>query len=199
MTTAAVQALFDRVEREVDERLPAAQVALARDGKVFASRTFSRSGAETDDTRFLMWSCTKAVTAGVIWQLVGEGALDVERTVASYLPDFATNGKDAITVEQLLLHTAGIPRAARSAAMGVECRPASRIRPLASQLGAGEPVRVPRALDRMGPGRTHHRGHRQRLPRRSPPAHQRTARAPIAGARRARGRPGRHRRPGGRR
>ena len=114
MVTAPLDALFDRARREVDERLPAVQVAVARDGGLLGFETFSRSGAETNETRFLMWSCTKAVVAGVVWHLMGEGLLDVERTVASYLPEFGTNGKDVVTVEQVLLHTAGFPLAPMS-------------------------------------------------------------------------------------
>lgn len=109
--TAAFEALCARAQREVDERLPACQLAVARHGELVGFRTFSRTGDETDATRFLIWSCTKGVVAGVVWQLVGEGLLDVERRVEEYLPGFGTNGKDVITVEQLLLHTAGIPLA----------------------------------------------------------------------------------------
>src|SRR5690242_4971829 len=107
----AFQELCDRAQREVDERLPAAQLAVAQHGELIGTRTFSRSGAETDDTRFMIWSCTKGVIAGVVWQLVGEGKLDPLARVVEYLPTFGTNGKDVITVEQLLLHTAGIPLA----------------------------------------------------------------------------------------
>ena len=114
MTAPATGPLFDRARREVDERLPAVQVAVAKDGELLGFETFSRTGAETNDTRFLIWSCTKAVVAGVVWQLMGEGRIDVERTVASYLPEFATNGKDVVTVEQVLLHTAGFPMAPMS-------------------------------------------------------------------------------------
>jgi CubicO group peptidase (beta-lactamase class C family) len=46
-----------------------------------------------------------------VWILIGEGALDVSRPVASLIPEFAPNGKDAITVEQVMLHTSGFPRA----------------------------------------------------------------------------------------
>jgi CubicO group peptidase (beta-lactamase class C family) len=107
----AFEALCARAQREVDERLPAAQLAVARDGKLLGQRTFSRSGAETDDTRFLLWSITKGIFAGVVWQLFGEGRLDPAAKVVDVLPEFGTNGKDVITVEQLLLHTAGIPQA----------------------------------------------------------------------------------------
>ena len=107
----AFDALCDRAQREVDERLPACQLAVAQHGELVGFSTFSRSGAETDDTRFMIWSCTKGVMAGVIWQLVGEGKLDPLERVATYLPEFGTNGKDVVTVEHLLLHTAGIPLA----------------------------------------------------------------------------------------
>ncbi|MDQ1385166.1 MAG: hypothetical protein QOG65_2545 [Actinomycetota bacterium] len=46
-----------------------------------------------------------------MWILIGEGSLDVSRTVSSLIPEFAANGKDAITVEQVMLHTSGFPRA----------------------------------------------------------------------------------------
>ena len=107
----AFEALCARAQREVDARLPACQLAVARDGEVLAQRTFSRTGAETDDTRFMIWSVTKGLVAGVVWQLFGEGLLDPTAKVVDHLPEFATNGKDVITVEQLLLHTAGIPQA----------------------------------------------------------------------------------------
>lgn len=103
--------LFDRARREVDERLPACQLAVAQDGELLGFETF---GEATNETRFLIWSCTKAVVAGVVWQLMGEGRIDVERTVASYLPEFASHGKDVVTVEQVLLHTAGFPLAPMS-------------------------------------------------------------------------------------
>ena len=47
----------------------------------------------------------------MIWQLLGEGTLKVEQRIAELLPEFAENGKDEITLEQVLLHTSGFPRA----------------------------------------------------------------------------------------
>ena len=45
------------------------------------------------------------------WLLIGEGKLDVRERAAEIVPEFGTNGKDVVTVEQLLLHTAGFPNA----------------------------------------------------------------------------------------
>jgi CubicO group peptidase (beta-lactamase class C family) len=63
------------------------------------------------ESRYVMFSATKAVVAGAVWILMGEGLLDVTVPVATLIPEFAPNGKDAITVEQVLLHTSGFPRA----------------------------------------------------------------------------------------
>ena len=61
---------------------------------------------------------------------MGEGAIDVSRRVSEIIPEFATNGKDAITIEQVLLHTSGFPgRAVRSARVG---RPRQAARAFAS-------------------------------------------------------------------
>ena len=42
-------------------------------------------------------------------QQIQAGKLDLNATVASYLPAFASNGKGDITIEQLLTHTSGLP------------------------------------------------------------------------------------------
>ena len=112
--TDAVAVLAGRVQHEVDAgRMPAAQFALALDGEVVADATF---GSATPDTRFNVFSCTKAVTGGVAWQLVGEGALSPDTRVVDLVPRFLADGPDAavadqITLEQLLTHTAGFPYA----------------------------------------------------------------------------------------
>ena len=113
-----VQALFERAEREVKSGLlPASQVAIARNGKIGAMQTFGqavRGGTEkpaTDDTRFVIMSSTKAFTSAAAWILMQEGQLRPEDRVVEYIPEFGTNGKDVVTVEQLLIHTSAIPYA----------------------------------------------------------------------------------------
>jgi len=113
-----VDALFERAAREVnDGLLPSCQIAIARNGKVGAMRTFGHAvqgGADrpaTNDTLYTIFSCTKAIMSAAAWLLMGEGKLDVRERAADIVPEFGTNGKDAITVEQLLLHTAGFPNA----------------------------------------------------------------------------------------
>jgi CubicO group peptidase (beta-lactamase class C family) len=113
-----VQALFDRAQREINEGLlPSCQIAIARRGKIGAMRSLGRAvqgGVEkpvTDQTLYLVFSCTKAIVASAAWLLIGEGKLDAAARVVDYVPEFGTNGKDVVTVEQLLTHTAGFPDA----------------------------------------------------------------------------------------
>ncbi|MGN6694702.1 MAG: serine hydrolase domain-containing protein [Aquihabitans sp.] len=103
---AKVDALLARVRREVDEGLsPAVQIAVAHEGRVVVDETF---GAP-DDSRFLAFSATKALVAAAIWRLIDAGEVDISVTAATYVPEFGTNGKDVVTVENLLTHTGGFP------------------------------------------------------------------------------------------
>ncbi|HWJ97916.1 MAG TPA: serine hydrolase domain-containing protein, partial [Acidimicrobiales bacterium] len=103
---AKVEALLTRVRREVDEGLsPAVQIAVAHDGRVVVDETF---GARAD-SRFLAFSATKALVAAAVWRLIDAGEVDIAATAASYVPEFASNGKDVVTVENLLTHTGGFP------------------------------------------------------------------------------------------
>lgn len=105
----AVDALLTRARREVDEGLlPSCQLALAIDGQVIVDETL---GDAASDSRYVIFSCTKALVAASIWLLIGDDQLDVARPVCEVIPEFATNGKQDITIEQLLIHTAGFPHA----------------------------------------------------------------------------------------
>src|SRR5205807_1961398 len=107
--TERLEELRTRVRREIDDGLsPSCQFALARDGRLAAFETVGDAGS---GTRYVIFSATKAFVASAAWLLIGEGSLDIERRVADYIPEFATNGKDVVTVEQVMLHTSGFPRA----------------------------------------------------------------------------------------
>jgi CubicO group peptidase (beta-lactamase class C family) len=65
----------------------------------------------TDETLYCIFSCTKAVVAAAVWLLFEERLLGLDERVADIVPEFGTNGKGRVTVEQVLLHTAGFPYA----------------------------------------------------------------------------------------
>ncbi|EUA23370.1 beta-lactamase family protein [Mycobacterium xenopi 4042] len=79
-------------------------MALAVGGVEYMSETF---GDATPSTRYVLQSAGRPVVAGVLWKLISDGLLDITRTVASYIPEFGTNGKDVVTVEQVVTHVGG--------------------------------------------------------------------------------------------
>lgn len=105
---AAIEALVGRARRDVDDGiLPSVQIALAVDGAVLLDETFGAA----DSTRYVTFSVTKAFSGALAWLLIGDGVLKPDTRVAEVVPEFAGNGKESVTVEHLLTHTAGFPRA----------------------------------------------------------------------------------------
>lgn len=60
------------------------------------------------DALQVVFSTTKGVTALAVAMCVERGLLDYGERVAAYWPEFAANGKDRITVAELLGHRAGL-------------------------------------------------------------------------------------------
>ena len=60
------------------------------------------------DTMVLVWSASKGLSAMTLALAHSRGWLDYEERVATYWPEFAQNGKEKITVRQLLAHQAGL-------------------------------------------------------------------------------------------
>lgn len=119
-------ALVSAAEKEIEEGLRACQVAVAFRGEIVWTQSF---GSATPDTRFWIASATKPIVSSAILLLIGDGKLDITLPVAHYLPEFAENGKQDVTVEQVLLMTCGFPDAPMSSADGGD--PARRIAQLA--------------------------------------------------------------------
>jgi CubicO group peptidase (beta-lactamase class C family) len=105
----ALQTLLDRAAEEVDAgSLPSCQLAIAHEGALVHVSTF---GAATDSSRYPVFSVTKALTAAAVWGMVSDGLLTAQTRVADVIPEFASNGKQDVTVAQVMSHTGGFPRA----------------------------------------------------------------------------------------
>jgi uncharacterized protein YbbC (DUF1343 family)/CubicO group peptidase (beta-lactamase class C family) len=96
-------------------RLPGAVVLVVRQGKIAFRKAYglrSKQPAETrmtTDTVFDLASLTKPIaTAASVMILLEEGKLSLSDRVSQYLPAFGQNGKERITIEQLLLHVSGL-------------------------------------------------------------------------------------------
>jgi uncharacterized protein YbbC (DUF1343 family)/CubicO group peptidase (beta-lactamase class C family) len=117
-TAASRLSLIDAiVEQAISEnQIPGAVVLVGHDGQVlyrkaYGSRALTpRREAMTLDTVFDLASLTKVVATTVaVMQLVEQGRVKPNDPVAKYLPEFAQNGKEDITVRQLLVHFSGLP------------------------------------------------------------------------------------------
>lgn len=100
----ALDAAVDAAARELD----GGQLAIAHEGRLVFERAF---GVAAPDTRFWVASATKPFVSAAACLLIDEGKLDLERPVAEIIPEFASKGKGAVTVEQVFLMTCGFPRA----------------------------------------------------------------------------------------
>ena len=104
-----LDALLTRIRREIDAgALPSCQLAVAKDGRLVA---FTTLGDATNDTRYVIYSATKPIISMAALLLVQDGSLDLNTKVADLIPEFSTNGKDVVTVEQVMLHLGGFPTA----------------------------------------------------------------------------------------
>jgi CubicO group peptidase (beta-lactamase class C family) len=105
----AVARLEARIQHEIDTGgSQAAQYAIALDGQVVAGATF---GSATPEHRFVIFSATKTIVAMALLPHLADGSLELTAPVARYVPEFGTNGKDRVTVLQLLTMQGGFPQA----------------------------------------------------------------------------------------
>lgn len=101
------------VQRSIDaKQIPAAGIAVVRDGKVVLAKGYGAAGVETqtlanEDTAFQIASLTKQLTATGILLLAEDGKITLEDTLGKYVPDVAAHWS-AITIRQLLNQVSGI-------------------------------------------------------------------------------------------
>jgi uncharacterized protein YbbC (DUF1343 family)/CubicO group peptidase (beta-lactamase class C family) len=95
--------------------MPGAVAIIGHDGKVVYRKAFGQRSLEptrepmTIDTIFDLASLTKCVaTATSVMKLIEQGKVRLNDPVKNYLPDFGKNGKEDITVRQLLTHYSGL-------------------------------------------------------------------------------------------
>ena len=111
-------AVLDSIVQDAiqDGQIPGAVVLIGHDDQVIYRKAFGhralepRREAMTVDTIFDLASLTKVVaTTTAIMQLDERGKVRLNDPVAKYIPEFGQNGKDDITVRELLTHFSGLP------------------------------------------------------------------------------------------
>jgi uncharacterized protein YbbC (DUF1343 family)/CubicO group peptidase (beta-lactamase class C family) len=98
-----------------DGNIPGAVLVVGHDGAVVYRKAYGERSLEpkrepmTLDTVFDLASLTKVIaTTTAVMQLFEQGKVRMNDPVAKYLPEFAQNGKEDITVRQLLTHYSGL-------------------------------------------------------------------------------------------
>jgi len=101
-------------EAIADSAFPGAAVAVGSSTTLAEIRGFGRFEYESDRrvgpaSVFDMASLTKTIaTTTAIMQLYEAEKLDLDDPVAKYVPEFGVNGKDIVTIRDLLTHTGGL-------------------------------------------------------------------------------------------
>lgn len=89
-------------------------VLVAENGKIIYKEAFGLANREwnipnTTDTKFMIGSISKPITATLILILVQKGLVNLNNTVEDYIPEFKNKPAAKITIKHLLSHTSGIP------------------------------------------------------------------------------------------
>jgi len=143
VSTDRLQRIRHRIERDISVgRYDGAVVLAARDGNVFLLDAvgYRDRAAQTPmktDAYFALMSVSKSISAVLVLSRVHNGDISLTTRVAEVIPEFAAQGKQAITVAQLLSHTSGVP--------GDAIVDSSRgyLSAIVSRIGAMAPVSVP--------------------------------------------------------
>lgn len=119
----AVAAIWSAVERLYRSGIhPAIQLCVRRHGEVLIDRAIGHAAGNgpddpphgrkvlaTSETPFDIYSASKAITAMIIHLLDQRRLLHLNDPVCEYIPEFAKHGKEAITIQHVLTHRAGVP------------------------------------------------------------------------------------------
>ena len=108
---------IDQLVEESIERgdMPGCVVLVGRRAGIVFEKAYGHRALEPKkkpmkvDTLFDMASITKPVaTATSVMILIERGQLRLQDKVAKFFPEFAAHGKESVTIEQLLVHSAGL-------------------------------------------------------------------------------------------
>ena len=128
LAATAAQAAPDLSERRLEgiaplveaaiqaKKIPGAVVLIGHDGQVVYRKAFGERSLVperrpmTVDTIFDMASMTKVVaTTTAVMQLVEQGKIVLSAPVSDYWPEFKQNGKELVTIRELMTHYSGLP------------------------------------------------------------------------------------------
>ncbi len=89
-------------------------VLVAENGKIIYKDAFGKANREWDinnttDTKFMIGSVSKPITAYLTLIQTQKGLIDINKTIEDYLPEFKNKPAAKVTVKQLMSNTSGMP------------------------------------------------------------------------------------------
>lgn len=111
-----IQRIFRIFDRQIEAGLhPGAQLVVLQAGKIIVDRFGGYTDTKkvhqvTPETQFLAFSVTKPLTSVCIFKLIDEKQIALDARIGDFWPEFSCNGKEEITIGQVLLHQSGLPR-----------------------------------------------------------------------------------------
>ncbi len=122
MVEAPLHQIDQIMNQAISQKLmPGAVTFIARAGKIVKHDAYGYSAKYTDgkftemenpipmenETIFDLASISKIFTATAVMILFEKGLFNLDDPVAKHIPEFAANGKENVTIRQLLTHTSG--------------------------------------------------------------------------------------------
>ena len=101
-----LNAAADVLARAVSSGQVDAASLYVRNGAVFA-RSFGE--AKSQDAIFLLASITKPISISAVMTLYDRGLFKLDDPVRKFIPEFKDEGRDKVTMRQLLTHVSGLP------------------------------------------------------------------------------------------
>jgi CubicO group peptidase (beta-lactamase class C family) len=113
MNAARLKHVTDCVASRLKDRHFGAQLVVLRGGRVILDRSVgstNRGQAKvTPHDRFIVYSLGKPFAALCVHLLAEQGLLSLDKPVCEYWPEYGRNGKQNVTVRQILQHRSGAP------------------------------------------------------------------------------------------
>ncbi|MCB1234738.1 MAG: beta-lactamase family protein, partial [Verrucomicrobiae bacterium] len=89
-------------------QIDAASLHVSQGDTVFG-RVFGTAPSSVEDSVFLLASISKTISTAAVMTLFDQGKFALDDPVATFIPEFTGEGREKITIRQLLTHVSGLP------------------------------------------------------------------------------------------
>jgi CubicO group peptidase (beta-lactamase class C family) len=102
-----LESAADILQEAAERKQIHAATLFVQQGKEQFARAFGTAG--TVDAMFLLASISKPISIAGVMTLYDRGEFDLDDRVRKFIPEFAGNGRDRVTIRHLMTHISGLP------------------------------------------------------------------------------------------